>query len=47
MPSPSTAPRRRTWIDRVAHVAFTFIVMNASAVEALFAAIFGKKVWRP
>jgi hypothetical protein len=33
-------------LDRAAHVAFTFIVMNASAVEALFAAVFGRKVWR-
>jgi hypothetical protein len=43
---PSTRVRRRSLIDRLAHVTFTFIVMNASAVEALLAVLLKKKVWR-
>lgn len=38
-------PRRRSLLDRAARVAFAFIVMNASAVVGLFAALLGKKVW--
>jgi hypothetical protein len=33
-------------LDRLAHVTFTFIVMNAAAVEALLALIFRRNVWR-
>jgi hypothetical protein len=38
--------RRRSPVERLARVAFAFIVMNASAVEALFAVLLKKKVWR-
>ena len=37
---------RRSLINRAAKVAFTFVVMNASAVAGLVAALFGRKVWR-
>jgi hypothetical protein len=46
MRSTPRGARRRSLLDRAAHVAFTFIVMNASAVEALVAVVLGRKVWR-
>jgi len=33
-------------LDRVARVAFTFVVLNCSAVMGLVAALSRKKVWR-
>jgi hypothetical protein len=33
-------------IDRVARVAFTFVMMNAAAVSGLVALSRGKRVWR-
>jgi hypothetical protein len=33
-------------IRRAARVAFAFVVMNASAVAGLMAALLGRKVWR-
>jgi hypothetical protein len=33
-------------LDRAARVAFTFVVMNCSAVLGLLAALTRKKVWR-
>jgi hypothetical protein len=38
--------RRPSLIERAARVAFTFLVMNYSAVAGLVAALRGKKVWR-
>jgi hypothetical protein len=38
--------KRRSLIDRLARIAFTFIVMNTAAVAGLAAAALGKKVWR-
>jgi hypothetical protein len=38
--------RRVSLVDRAARVAFTFLVMNCSAVAGLAAALMGKKVWR-
>ena len=38
--------RRSSLIERAARVAFTFLVMNFSAVAGLVAALRGKKVWR-
>ena len=40
---PSGKPRL---LERAARVAFTFLVMNYSAVAGLVAALRGKKVWR-
>lgn len=37
-------PRR--FLDRVARLAFTFVVLNYSAVAGLVAALTRKKVWR-
>jgi hypothetical protein len=37
---------RLSLVDRAARVAFTFVVMNCSAVMGLLAAVAGKKVWR-
>jgi hypothetical protein len=37
---------RPSLIDRVSRVAFTFLVMNYSAVVGLVAALLGRKVWR-
>ncbi len=37
---------RRSLVDRLARVAFTFVVMNYSAVAAAFAAMSRRKVWR-
>jgi hypothetical protein len=36
---------RRPLIKRAAHVAFTFVVLNASAVAGLWAVLLRKKVW--
>jgi hypothetical protein len=33
-------------IDRVARIAFTFVMMNYAAVAGLFAAARGRQVWR-
>jgi hypothetical protein len=33
-------------LDRAARVAFTFVVMNCSAVVGLFVALTRRKVWR-
>jgi hypothetical protein len=33
-------------LDRLAHVVFTFILMNVSAVHALLAVVFRRNVWR-
>jgi hypothetical protein len=47
--APGTAMRpahRPSFIERAARIAFTFIVMNYSAVAGLVAAMLGKKVWR-
>jgi len=49
---PISAPRLvarplgRSWLDRAARVAFTFILLNAAAVEALAAVVLRTKVWR-
>jgi hypothetical protein len=40
------APRRTAFIGRAARIAFTFLMMNCSAVGGLFAFLRGKKVWR-
>jgi hypothetical protein len=40
------AVRRQSIVNRAARVAFTFVVMNCSAVLGLFAAVARKKVWR-
>ena len=37
---------RSCGIQRLARVAFAFLVMNSSAVAGLFALLLGKKVWR-
>jgi len=37
---------RLSLVNRAARVAFTFVVMNCSAVMGLFAAVAGRKVWR-
>ena len=38
--------RRVSLVERAARVAFTFLVMNCSAVAGLAAVLLGKKVWR-
>ena len=43
---PDRVKRRRSLLERAAQVAFTFVVMNTSAVVGLVAALRGKKVWR-
>ena len=43
---PETRPANRPLIERAARVAFTFLVLNYSAVAGLVAALLGKKVWR-
>ena len=40
------APRRTTLVGRAARIAFTFLMMNCSAVGGLIAFLRGKKVWR-
>jgi hypothetical protein len=37
--------RRVSLIDRLARVAFTFVVLNCSAVMGVFAALAKRKVW--
>jgi hypothetical protein len=37
---------RPSILERAGRVAFTFVVMNVSAVAGLLAALSGKKVWR-
>jgi hypothetical protein len=37
---------RRSLLERAARVAYTFVIMNCSAVAGLAAAILRKKVWR-
>jgi hypothetical protein len=36
---------RPSLLDRMARVAFTFVVMNCSAVMGVFAALGKRKVW--
>ncbi len=38
--------RRRSLLDRLARVAFTFVVMNYSAVAGALAALARRRVWR-
>jgi hypothetical protein len=40
------AAHRPSLVERASRVAFTFLVMNYSAVAGLVAALLGKKVWR-
>jgi hypothetical protein len=40
------AARTAGWIERVARIAFTFVVMNCCAVAALPALALRKRVWR-
>ena len=40
------APRRDTLVERAARIAFTFLMMNWSAVGGLVAFLRGRKVWR-
>jgi len=45
----SRTPERRPsfhFVDRAARLAFTFLVLNYSAVAGLVAALTRKKVWR-
>ena len=44
MPDRQTA-RLASLVDRVARIAFTFVVMNCSAVMGVFAALGKRKVW--
>ncbi len=39
-------PDRPRLIDRLARVAFTFVMMNYAAVAGLVSALRGRKVWR-
>ena len=43
---PDRFARLLRLLRRTARVAFTFLVMNSSAVAGLVAALFRKKVWR-
>ena len=43
---PERSIGRRSLIERAAQVAFTFVVMNTSAVAGLVAALLRTKVWR-
>ena len=38
--------QRRSIIERIARIAFTFVVLNVSAVAGLLAVTFRRKVWR-
>jgi hypothetical protein len=40
------APRRATLVRRAARIAYTFLMMNCSAVGGLVAFLRGGKVWR-
>lgn len=44
--SRSMKAHERSWLARLARVAFMFIVMNWSAVEGLAAVLRGRNVWR-
>jgi hypothetical protein len=44
MRKPRTPPR--PLVDRLARVAFTFLVMNCSAVAGLVSAVTRRKVWK-
>jgi hypothetical protein len=35
-----------TLVNRLARIAFTFLLMNYSAVAGLFSAVMRRKVWR-
>jgi hypothetical protein len=37
---------RPSLVDRVARIAYTFLVMNCSAVAGLAAVMFRRRVWR-
>jgi len=37
---------RRPLVERAARIAFTFVVMNCSAVVGLWSTLTGRKVWR-
>ena len=37
---------RRSLMHRAARIAFTFVVLNVSAVEALVALVWKRRVWR-
>jgi hypothetical protein len=39
-------PARGSLVQRTGRVAFTFVVMNVSAVAGVGAALMGRKVWR-
>jgi hypothetical protein len=45
MRNPGNVPRRPL-VERIARVAFAFLVMNCSAVAGLVSAITRRKVWR-
>jgi hypothetical protein len=44
MAEPATP--RPTMVSRAARIAFTFLMMNCSAVAGLIAFLVGKDVWR-
>jgi len=41
-----TLPQRAPLVERIARVAYTFIVMNCSAVIGMASALMRRKVWR-
>jgi hypothetical protein len=43
---PEPLRRRTSFVERAARVAFTFLVMNCSAVAGLGAILLRKDVWR-
>jgi hypothetical protein len=38
--------RPSTLVNRLARIAFTFLMMNYSAVAGMFSAVMRRKVWR-
>jgi hypothetical protein len=40
------AAMRPSALDRLARIAFTFVLMNCAAVMALASLVFRRKVWR-
>jgi hypothetical protein len=44
---PERRPHRTSLVERVARVAFMFLVMNCSAVAGLGAFLLRKRVWGP
>jgi hypothetical protein len=40
------SPRHASVVDRIARIAFTFIMMNCSAVVGVVSALLRRKVWR-